>query len=273
MQVVQSVAGFTLGRADLLRRALAKRNDEEVAQHRIQFVKGAEERSRISESKANQIFEWLERCAGYSLNKSHAVAYAMVAYQTAYLKANHPVEFLDAMTQTDGDAELRDDHTPGGLLGYIVPSGVYTDRGSTSLRRLFLNRCQWRWLFGFENRDGIFDIHRSFKFCPVIVAKGGETQCIQATFMRRNVDDWEQAEEHVLAYPRERVEQFSPSSLAMLEIHASRDFDVLSRMYAQGVLHGDENSDGWSVKYAREYDMTIDSKLFPPRPIDYCIIQ
>lgn len=115
MQVVQSVAGFTLGRADLLRRALAKRKDEEVAQHRIQFVKGAEERSRISESKGNQIFEWLEKCAGYSLNKSHAVAYAMLAYQTAYLKANHSAEFLSALTEADGGAELRDDPTPGRL--------------------------------------------------------------------------------------------------------------------------------------------------------------
>lgn len=98
MQVVQAVAGYTLGGADLLRRAIAKRKDEEVAQHRMQFVKGAEERNRISESKANRIFDWLEMFACYGSNKSHAVAYAMVSYQTAYLKANHPVEFLSAMT-------------------------------------------------------------------------------------------------------------------------------------------------------------------------------
>ena len=98
MRVVQAVAGYTLGGADLLRRAIAKRKDEEVAQHRMQFVKSAQERNGISESKANRIFDWLEMFACYGSNKSHAVAYAMVAYQTAYLKANHPVEFLSAMT-------------------------------------------------------------------------------------------------------------------------------------------------------------------------------
>ena len=98
MQVVQAVAGYTLGSADLLRRALAKRKDEEVAQHHQRFVSGAKERNRISESKANQIFDWLEKCAGYGLNKSHAAAYAMVSYHTAYLKANYPETFLSTMT-------------------------------------------------------------------------------------------------------------------------------------------------------------------------------
>jgi hypothetical protein len=154
-----------------------------------------------------------------------------------------------------------------GILGVIVPSGVYTDRGGTELRRHFLDQCQWRWLFGFENRDGIFDIHRSFKFCPVIVQKGGETRSIQATFMRRDVDDWEQAEQHVLAYPRERVEQFSPKSRAILEIRSARDLDVLQRMYANGVLLGDNGPDGWGIRYQQgDFNMTSDSKLFPPRP-------
>jgi hypothetical protein len=154
----------------------------------------------------------------------------------------------------------------GGLLGYIVPSGLYTDRGSTSLRRLFLDQCQWRWLFSFENRDGIFEIHRSFKFCPVIVQKGGETRSIQAAFMHRDADDWEQAEQHVLAYPRERVEQFSPKSRSILEIRSARDLEVLQRMYANGVLLGDNGPEGWGIRYGCEFHMTNDSKLFPPRP-------
>lgn len=116
-----------------------------------------------------------------------------------------------------------------GRLGMIVPSGIYTDKGTTDLRELFLGQCDWQWLFGFENREGIFDIHRSFKFCPLIVQKGGQTEAIRAAFMHRNVDDWEQAERHVLAYPRARVEEFSPYSKAILEIRSEQDLRVLQR--------------------------------------------
>ncbi|MBM4346358.1 MAG: hypothetical protein FJ100_23530, partial [Deltaproteobacteria bacterium] len=79
----------------------------------------------------------------------------------------------------------------GGEFGLIVPSGLYSDKGSTALRTLFLDHCHWRWLFGFENRDKIFDIHRSFKFCPVLVRKGGQTRALRAAFMRRSLDDWD----------------------------------------------------------------------------------
>ena len=153
-----------------------------------------------------------------------------------------------------------------GRLGMIVPSGIYTDKGTTDLRELFLGACDWQWLFGFENREGIFDIHRSFKFCPLIVQKGGETQAIRAAFMHRNVDDWEQAERHVLAYPRARVEEFSPYSKAILEIRSEQDLRVLQKIYANGVLLGDQSERGWGIKYATEFHMTNDSKLFPPRP-------
>lgn len=153
-----------------------------------------------------------------------------------------------------------------GRLGMIVPSGIYTDKGTTDLRELFLAQCDWQWLFGFENREGIFDIHRSFKFCPLIVQKGGQTQAIRAAFMHRNVDDWEQAERHVLAYPRARVEEFSPYSKAILEIRSEQDLRVLQKIYANGVLLGDQSENGWGIKYATEFHMTNDSKLFPPRP-------
>jgi len=154
----------------------------------------------------------------------------------------------------------------GGRMGMIVPSGIYSDKGATSLRTLFLSQCQWQWLFGFENRDGIFDIHRSFKFCPVIVQKGGKTEAIQATFMQRDLTAWEEAEKHVLAYPGARVEQFSPKSKAILEIKEERDLAILEKMYANGVLLGDDSPQGWGIQYATEFHMTNDSKLFPPRP-------
>lgn len=155
---------------------------------------------------------------------------------------------------------------PDGRMGMIVPSGIYTDKGTTALRELFLDHCDWQWLFGFENREGIFDIHRSFKFCPLIVQKGGSTIAIRAAFMHRNVDDWTQAERHVLAYPRERVIEFSPYSKAILEIRCERDLQVLQKIYANSVLLGDQSERGWGLKYSTEFHMTNDSKLFPPRP-------
>lgn len=154
-----------------------------------------------------------------------------------------------------------------GRLGMIVPSGIYTDKGTTDLRELFLGQCDWQWLFGFENRDKVFDIDSRFKFCPLIVQKGGETSAIRAAFMHRNVDDWEQAERHVLAYPKARVEEFSPYSKAILEIRSEQDLHVLQKIYANGVLLGDQTERGWGIKYQQgDFNMTSDSKLFPPRP-------
>jgi DNA polymerase-3 subunit alpha len=101
MQAAQVLAGYTLGGADLLRRAMGKKKPQEMAKQRVVFVKGCKEKNRIPEAKANQIFDLLEKFAGYGFNKSHAAAYAIVAYQTAYLKANYPVEFLCAMMTND----------------------------------------------------------------------------------------------------------------------------------------------------------------------------
>jgi DNA polymerase-3 subunit alpha len=101
MQATQLLAGFTLGAADLLRRAIGKKKVEEMQQQREKFVKGCAEKNKISAAKANQIFDLLEKFAGYGFNKSHAAAYAIVAYQTAYLKANYPVEFFCAMMTND----------------------------------------------------------------------------------------------------------------------------------------------------------------------------
>jgi DNA polymerase III subunit alpha len=101
MQAAQVLAGYTLGGADLLRRAMGKKKMEEMAKQRDTFVKGCAKINNIAANKANQIFDLLEKFAGYGFNKSHAAAYAIVAYQTAYLKANYPVEFLSAMMTND----------------------------------------------------------------------------------------------------------------------------------------------------------------------------
>ena len=154
----------------------------------------------------------------------------------------------------------------GGRLGFIVPSGLYSDKGTGALRDLFLERCAWEWLFGFENRAKLFPIDSRFKFNPVIVQKGGATVSLRTVFMRRDLTDWEQAEEFAVPYSREQVRRFSPNSRAILEIESQRDLEVLEKIYANSVLLGDDGPDGWGIRYATEFHMTNDSKLFPPRP-------
>jgi DNA polymerase-3 subunit alpha len=98
MQAAQVVAGYTLGGADMLRRAMGKKKAEEMAEQRSIFVAGAE-KNGIEEKKANEIFDTMEKFAGYGFNKSHAAAYSLVAYQTAYLKCHYPAAFM-ASTMT-----------------------------------------------------------------------------------------------------------------------------------------------------------------------------
>lgn len=102
MQVAQVLAGYSLGDADLLRRAMGKKIKAEMDAQRGRFVSGAVERG-ISDAKANEIFDLLAEFANYGFNKSHAAAYALVSYQTAYMKANYPVEFLAASMTMDID--------------------------------------------------------------------------------------------------------------------------------------------------------------------------
>ncbi len=154
----------------------------------------------------------------------------------------------------------------GGRIGFLVPSGLYSDNGTGALRTLFLRRCRWEWLFGLENGAKIFPIHRSYKFNPVIVEKGGSTEAIRTAFMRRSLEDWERAEDLVTPYTRAQVERFSPKSRAILEIQSPRDLEILEKIYANSVLLGDDEPDGWGIQYATEFHMTGDSKLFPPRP-------
>ncbi|MDB5394623.1 MAG: dnaE [Rhodospirillales bacterium] len=95
MQIAQVLSGYTLGGADLLRRAMGKKIKSEMAAQRELFIAGAVERG-VDAAQAGQIFDLVDKFAGYGFNKSHAAAYALIAYQTAYLKANYPVEFLAA---------------------------------------------------------------------------------------------------------------------------------------------------------------------------------
>jgi DNA polymerase-3 subunit alpha len=100
MQIAQVMAGYSLGGADLLRRAMGKKIASEMAKERPKFVDGAVANG-VDPKKAGEVFDLLEKFANYGFNKSHAAAYAVVSYQTAWLKANHPVEFMAAVMNCD----------------------------------------------------------------------------------------------------------------------------------------------------------------------------
>ncbi len=102
MEMARSIAGFTLGQADILRRAMGKKKAELMAEQRAAFLSGAKNQG-IGEETADTLFNKIEQFAGYGFNKSHSMAYAFVAYQTAYLKANYPAEFMAALLTSESN--------------------------------------------------------------------------------------------------------------------------------------------------------------------------
>ncbi|HEX6948043.1 MAG TPA: DNA polymerase III subunit alpha [Nitrospira sp.] len=100
MAIANRVAGFSLGQADILRRAMGKKKPEEMEKLRVKFLEGARQK-KIADKKAEKLYELIQKFAGYGFNKSHAAAYAVVCYQTGYLKAHYPTEFMAALMTSD----------------------------------------------------------------------------------------------------------------------------------------------------------------------------
>ncbi|QQY07420.1 MAG: DNA polymerase III subunit alpha [Candidatus Xiphinematobacter sp.] len=100
-QAASTLAGYSLGQADLLRRAMGKKDKKKMAKERTRFIEGCRCANNIPEKKANSIFDLLEKFAGYGFNKSHSAAYGLICYQTAYLKANYPIEFMSGLLSNE----------------------------------------------------------------------------------------------------------------------------------------------------------------------------
>ncbi|MDX6765755.1 MAG: DNA polymerase III subunit alpha [Candidatus Methylacidiphilales bacterium] len=127
MAAAQVLAGYSLGDADLLRRAMGKKKPEEMEKQKARFIQGCAEMNQIPRKLAEEIFALLEKFAGYGFNKSHSAAYGLISYHTAYLKANHPVEFMAALLcneldNTDKIALFVDEAVTMGLE--ILPPSV-----------------------------------------------------------------------------------------------------------------------------------------------------
>ena len=159
MAAASKLAGYSLAQADLLRRAMGKKDKEKMAKERKNFIEGCARTNKIPEKKANAIFDLLEKFAGYGFNKSHSAAYGVISYQTAYLKAHYPVEFM------------------AGLLSNEI--------NNTEKISVFVGECR---------RMGISilppDINKSgLKFAPETVAAGadrGSTEKTRATAANGN---------------------------------------------------------------------------------------
>jgi len=146
MQIAQILGGYTLGAADMLRRAMGKKKPEEMAKHRGIFVQGAVERG-VNEKLATDLFNLMEKFAEYGFNKSHSAAYALVAYQTAYLKAHYPAAFM-AATMT---ADMGDTDKVFNLYGDCLENGLELlapDVNASEFRFVPLNDRQIRYGLG-----------------------------------------------------------------------------------------------------------------------------
>jgi hypothetical protein len=150
-----------------------------------------------------------------------------------------------------------------GSMGMIVPSGLYADSWSLLLRELFLDKCAWLWLFSFENRKKIFDIHTDTRFGPVIVARHRKPSELKAAFRILDLQAWERPDPPVVAFDRDLLRLFSPKSRSIPEIRNRRDLDICRKIYEKSVRIGDDQL-GFRINFAIEFTMNADAKLFPP---------
>lgn len=151
MQIAQKMAGYSLGQADLLRRAMGKKKPEEMAKQKSIFIDGAEKQG-ISKEKAEEVFELIDYFSGYGFNKSHSAAYALVSYQTAFLKSHYPSEFMAAvmssdMTKTEKLVNYFADFETNG--GKVIPPNINISD------KMFLPTKKGNILFGLNAIKGV----------------------------------------------------------------------------------------------------------------------
>lgn len=150
----------------------------------------------------------------------------------------------------------------GGRISFIVPSGIYSDSGSRELRNLFLSENSWTSLIGFENSDGAFDIHRSFKYCIFTIKKDGRTAALHASFMQSGTGE---AEREQTTFDETVVRKLSPQWLVVPEVENRKVLSLMEKIYDNSNLLGDTAFGDSKICYSREFDMTLDSKYFRQR--------
>ncbi len=151
----------------------------------------------------------------------------------------------------------------GGLCGIVIPSGIYSDLGSTGLRKLLFENTTVTGLFCFENRKEVFEgVHRSFKFSLLTYKKAGSTSKFPAAFMRHEASDLERFPDSVgMNICVDNVRLMFPETLAIMELKSDIEFEIAAKM-ARYPRFGDETAGHWSIRLMREFDMTLDKGLF-----------
>lgn len=147
----------------------------------------------------------------------------------------------------------------GGVVSLIVPSSLYSDKGAYELRQALLTENQWRYLRAFQNSEGIFAIHRSFKFCLVNIRKGGDTKELTTSFDLRNIEEVNHNSSIKLTLPQ--LKMISPNWLSVPEVESSRDLQLVEKLSDKSIRF-DQFATAFGLKFRREFDMTNDSSKF-----------
>jgi len=155
-----------------------------------------------------------------------------------------------------------------GRMGIVVPSGIYTDQGCQPLRERFFNQSRIEFLYCFENRRLIFNIHRSFKFVLFGTQKGGKTDRFKGAFMEHDPELLPVIDADALKMSVKQVKKFSPDTLSVMEFKNQRDIDVTRKIYGDWPLLGEKLDDSWNVRLTREFDTSTDSGLFKEEKSD-----
>ena len=161
----------------------------------------------------------------------------------------------------------------GGHRGIAVPSGIDTDQGCQPLRKLFFSRSQIEFLYCFENRRAVFNIHRSFKFVLFGAQKGGKTDRFKCAFMEHDPERLPAIDANALKMSVKQVKKFSPDTLSVMEFNCQRDIDVTAKIYSDWPLLGEKLKDSWNVQFRQELNMTSDSHLFKSTPTDFPLFE
>jgi DNA polymerase-3 subunit alpha len=240
MQIAQVLAGYTLGGADLLRRAMGKKKPEEMAKQRSIFIDGAK-LNGVDEKTAEYIFDLMEKFAGYGFNKSHSAAYALLSYQTAWLKAHYPAEFMAAvlsadMDNTDKIVTLIDEcrHMKLDILSPDVNACHYAftaEQGNTVLYGLGAIKGVGEGAIAniIEARDKEGPYQDLFDFCRRVDLRKANRRVLEALIKAGAMD--------ALGPGRARLMATLPTALQMAE-QASRDADAGQTDMFGEVIHG-----------------------------------
>lgn len=156
---------------------------------------------------------------------------------------------------------------PGGCLGIVTPSGLYTDQGCQPLRELFFNESRIASIYGFENRwPTVFTaVDGRFKFILFCTEKGGETESFRCAFMEHDPEHLPVIDAGALEMQLGHVRKFAPDTLSVMEFRSQRDIDIAAQIYSDWPLLGEVREDSWNVKFTAEFHMTNDSHLFITR--------